>query len=45
MQHEQVAGHVIVALQQIVARQVSPTQSAVITLGSVHGGTSATPRW
>lgn len=34
-----VAGHVIVALQQIVARQVGPTQSAVVTIGSVHGGT------
>lgn len=34
-----VAGHVIVALQQIVARQVGPTQSAVITIGAVHSGT------
>lgn len=34
-----VAGHVIVALQQIVARQIGPTQSAVVTIGSVHGGT------
>lgn len=34
-----VTGHVLVALQQIVARQVAPTKSAVITIGSVHGGT------
>jgi amidohydrolase len=34
-----VAGHVLVALQQIVARQVGPVQSAVITIGSIHGGT------
>lgn len=34
-----VAGHVIVALQQIVARQIGPTDSAVLTIGSVHGGT------
>jgi amidohydrolase len=36
-----IAGHMIVALQQIVARQVSPMQSAVITIGTVHGGTKA----
>jgi amidohydrolase len=34
-----VAGHVIVALQQVVARQVGPTESAVVTIGAVHGGT------
>lgn len=34
-----IAGHVIVALQQIVSRQVPPLQSAVITIGSIHGGT------
>lgn len=34
-----VAGHVIVALQQIVSRQVGPTQSAVVTIGAVHSGT------
>jgi amidohydrolase len=32
------AGHVIVALQTVVAREVSPLQSAVVTLGSIHGG-------
>lgn len=34
-----VAGYVIVGLQQIVSRQVAPTQSAVITIGAIHGGT------
>jgi len=32
------AAHVITALQTIVSREVSPTQAAVVTLGSVHGG-------
>ena len=32
------AGHVITALQTIVAREVSPVASAVVTLGSIHGG-------
>jgi hippurate hydrolase len=32
------AGHVIVALQTIVARRVDPIEPAVITVGSVHGG-------
>jgi amidohydrolase len=32
------AGHVITALQTIVSREVSPLQSAVVTLGSIHGG-------
>jgi amidohydrolase len=32
------AGHVITALQTIVAREVSPVAAAVVTLGSVHGG-------
>lgn len=34
-----VAGHVIVALQQIVARQVGPMQNAVVTIGAIQGGT------
>ena len=33
-----VAGQLIGALQQIVSRNVSPTESAVITLGKVEGG-------
>jgi amidohydrolase len=32
------AAHVITALQSIVAREVSPLHSAVVTLGSIHGG-------
>ncbi|MGE5673591.1 MAG: M20 metallopeptidase family protein [Mycobacterium leprae] len=34
-----VAGHVIVALQQVVSRGVAPTQEAVVTIGAIHGGT------
>ncbi|MGH2353336.1 MAG: M20 metallopeptidase family protein [Chloroflexota bacterium] len=34
-----VASHVVVALQGIVSRQVSPRQSAVITVGAINGGT------
>lgn len=33
-----VAGQVISALQNIVARQVSPLDSAVVTIGTIHGG-------
>ena len=32
------AAHVVVALQTIVAREVSPLESAVVTLGAIHGG-------
>lgn len=32
------AAQVVVALQQIVARNVSPLERAVITIGSIHGG-------
>lgn len=32
------ASHVIVALQTIVSREVSPASSAVVTVGAVHGG-------
>ena len=32
------AAHVITALQAIVSREVPPTQAAVVTVGSVHGG-------
>ena len=34
-----VAAHVVTALQQIVAREVDPTIPAVVTIGSIHGGT------
>jgi amidohydrolase len=32
------AAHVVTALQQIVARNVSPLDAAVITIGAIHGG-------
>jgi amidohydrolase len=32
------AAHVVVALQSLVAREVSPLQSAVVTVGAIHGG-------
>ena len=34
-----VAAHVVTALQQVVAREVDPTIPAVLTIGSIHGGT------
>lgn len=36
-----VAAHVVVGLQGIVSRQVSPRQSAVVTIGVIQGGTKA----
>jgi amidohydrolase len=33
-----VAGQVISALQNVVSRQVSPLESAVVTIGTIHGG-------
>jgi amidohydrolase len=33
------AGSFITSLQQIVARQIDPLEPAVITIGSIHGGT------
>jgi amidohydrolase len=32
------AAHVIVALQSVVSRNVNPQQTAVLTVGTVHGG-------
>ena len=32
------AAHVVVALQSVVAREVSPVDAAVVTLGAIHGG-------
>jgi len=32
------AAHVITALQTVVSRETSPLQSAVVTIGAVHGG-------
>lgn len=34
------AGHVITVLQTIVARQVDPVDTAVISIGQIHAGTS-----
>ena len=34
-----IASQVILALQTIVSREVRPTDSAVVTVGSIHGGT------
>jgi amidohydrolase len=36
-----IAAEVVMALQTLVSRETSPTAPAVITLGSVHGGTAA----
>ncbi len=33
------SAQIITALQQIVSREVSPLESAVVTVGSIHGGT------
>ncbi len=35
-----VASHVVVALQTLVSRETSPLDSAVVTVGSIHGGTT-----
>ena len=34
-----IASHVIAALQTIVSRKVSPRDAAVVTIGTIHGGT------
>ncbi len=36
-----IAGPIISALHQIVSRNINPLESAVITFGSIHGGTQA----
>lgn len=33
------SGYIITALQTLVAREVSPLEPAVVTVGSIHGGT------
>jgi amidohydrolase len=33
-----IASHVIVALQTLVSREISPISPAVVTIGSIHGG-------
>lgn len=35
-----VASNIVTALQNIVARQVDPLESVVVTIGSIHGGTA-----
>lgn len=34
-----IAARVVLALQTIVSREISPTDPAVVTVGSIHGGT------
>jgi metal-dependent amidase/aminoacylase/carboxypeptidase family protein len=34
-----IAARTVVALQTIVSREVNPLDPAVITVGSIHGGT------
>ena len=33
------AAHLVTALQTLVSRRVDPTESAVVTVGAIHGGT------
>lgn len=35
------ASQIVLALQTIVSREVNPTDAAVVTVGSIHGGTRA----
>ncbi|MBZ9688376.1 M20 family metallopeptidase [Clostridium estertheticum] len=35
-----IASNVIVSLQNIVSREIPPTDAAVVTIGSIHGGTA-----
>jgi hippurate hydrolase len=35
------AGHVLVALQTLVSRNVDPTECGVVTVGTIHGGTAS----
>ncbi len=32
------SAHIVTALQQVVARNVSPLEAAVVTIGAIHGG-------
>jgi hippurate hydrolase len=36
-----IAGSLILALQTVVARNIDPTQTAIVTIGTVHAGTAA----
>jgi hippurate hydrolase len=35
------AGHVLVALQTLVSRNLDPTECGVVTVGTIHGGTAS----
>jgi len=35
-----ITSQIIIALQTIVSREIAPTDAAVITIGSIHGGTA-----
>jgi amidohydrolase len=35
-----IASNVIICLQDIVSREISPTDAAVLTIGTIHGGTA-----
>ncbi|RWZ59105.1 amidohydrolase [Halobacillus fulvus] len=35
-----IAAHIVTGLQQIVSRTLSPLESAVVTVGQIHGGTA-----
>ncbi|MGL5151501.1 MAG: M20 metallopeptidase family protein [Clostridium sp.] len=35
-----IASHIVIALQTIVSREIAPVNPAVITVGSIHGGTA-----
>ena len=34
------AGHILVALHSLISREISPFNPAVVTVGSIHGGTA-----
>lgn len=33
-----ISAHIIIAIQSIISREINPTEKAVITIGSIHGG-------
>ncbi len=35
------AAHILLALQELHARELAPSQEAVLTIGTIHGGTAA----
>lgn len=35
-----IASNVVVALQNIVSRELPPTDPGVLTIGTIHGGTA-----